>query len=311
MGIGIPAGWEIFNGGCPPIETVGACCLPGGSCTSVTEDQCIALDGVYLGDGEVCSPDPCEGTGGTIPPAGTTVTTFQSCENVFSRTLSLSDACGDSDFVGDPPNLSPWYYSDDRGADITVSSNSSTPCYGITFTYGIGGYNTLEFVEAYVAYKGSTGTPSAGVCISSSGTDTSSITTFAIITDFNTGITRLVQFTNNDIASYTNGTTLYSASFTPSVGNIFYFQMYKDLDGFSPFNGLYAAVLAGSGDYSTEVWGFGDSFTPNIYPKYNLGLIATGDATGTMSFGVDGTCATGSRSMYLFGNRWVSYPPDV
>jgi hypothetical protein len=39
----------------------GACCTPGRGCVFVTEDECLALGGVFLGEGIPCEPeDPCE-----------------------------------------------------------------------------------------------------------------------------------------------------------------------------------------------------------------------------------------------------------
>jgi len=40
----------------PPIT--GACCLPGG-CTVITQADCLAQNGTYMGDGSACDPDPC------------------------------------------------------------------------------------------------------------------------------------------------------------------------------------------------------------------------------------------------------------
>ncbi|MFQ5494897.1 MAG: dockerin type I domain-containing protein, partial [Phycisphaerae bacterium] len=37
----------------------GACCLPDGSCLDVRSDECLALDGVFQGDGVSCTPNPC------------------------------------------------------------------------------------------------------------------------------------------------------------------------------------------------------------------------------------------------------------
>ena len=38
---------------------VGACCVPDGSCVTVTSNQCMQLGGVYHGDNTTCSPNPC------------------------------------------------------------------------------------------------------------------------------------------------------------------------------------------------------------------------------------------------------------
>jgi spore coat protein A len=38
---------------------VGACCIPDGSCQTVTAAQCQQLGGTYQGDGTSCAPNPC------------------------------------------------------------------------------------------------------------------------------------------------------------------------------------------------------------------------------------------------------------
>jgi hypothetical protein len=41
-------------------EPIGACCTPEGACWQGTETFCeSALGGVFVGDGELCEPDPC------------------------------------------------------------------------------------------------------------------------------------------------------------------------------------------------------------------------------------------------------------
>ncbi|MBD3235716.1 MAG: hypothetical protein GF330_03335 [Candidatus Eisenbacteria bacterium] len=42
----------------PPPQP-GACCTPGRGCEFVTEDECLALGGEFLGEGVPCDPDPC------------------------------------------------------------------------------------------------------------------------------------------------------------------------------------------------------------------------------------------------------------
>ena len=39
--------------------TLGACCIPDGSCVTVTSNQCGQLGGLYHGDGTSCNPSPC------------------------------------------------------------------------------------------------------------------------------------------------------------------------------------------------------------------------------------------------------------
>jgi FtsP/CotA-like multicopper oxidase with cupredoxin domain len=40
-------------------EPTGACCLPAGTCASMTEAQCVAAGGTYQGDGTLCVTDLC------------------------------------------------------------------------------------------------------------------------------------------------------------------------------------------------------------------------------------------------------------
>jgi len=44
----------------PALPPRGACCPPGGPCRFVTEEECLAMGGEYVGDGILCEPDPCE-----------------------------------------------------------------------------------------------------------------------------------------------------------------------------------------------------------------------------------------------------------
>ncbi len=40
-------------------ELTGACCIPGALCQILTEAECLAGGGTYIGDGSLCDPDPC------------------------------------------------------------------------------------------------------------------------------------------------------------------------------------------------------------------------------------------------------------
>jgi len=42
----------------PPPDPMGACCLPDASCDTLTALDCVAVGGVYQGDGTTCSPIP-------------------------------------------------------------------------------------------------------------------------------------------------------------------------------------------------------------------------------------------------------------
>jgi spore coat protein A len=55
---------------------VGACCIPDGSCVTVTASQCAQLGGAYHGDNSPCSPNPCP------PPIGACCLPTGDCTNV-------------------------------------------------------------------------------------------------------------------------------------------------------------------------------------------------------------------------------------
>lgn len=55
---------------------VGACCLPDGSCVTVTSDQCTQLGGEYHGANTSCEPSPCP------PPTGACCLPSGDCANV-------------------------------------------------------------------------------------------------------------------------------------------------------------------------------------------------------------------------------------
>jgi len=46
----------LFNDCAPP---TGACCFPSGLCSVVTAAECETQQGVYVGDGTTCTPNPC------------------------------------------------------------------------------------------------------------------------------------------------------------------------------------------------------------------------------------------------------------
>jgi hypothetical protein len=47
--------------GAEPPEPTGACCLIGGNCIVVPQDECLQQLGNYLGDGFPCGLGPCPG----------------------------------------------------------------------------------------------------------------------------------------------------------------------------------------------------------------------------------------------------------
>ena len=58
------------NAGCPT-PPVGACCLAEGVCKELSEEDCLASKGVYIGDGTFCEPGVCgEPSGACCIPFG-------------------------------------------------------------------------------------------------------------------------------------------------------------------------------------------------------------------------------------------------
>ena len=45
--------------GSQPNEPTGACCLPSGSCLTVTASDCNSFFGVFFGEGLICGIAPC------------------------------------------------------------------------------------------------------------------------------------------------------------------------------------------------------------------------------------------------------------
>jgi spore coat protein A len=63
--------------------TLGACCVPDGSCVTVTSNQCTQLAGVYHGDNTSCTPNPCP------PPLGACCLPSGDCTNVTASQCGL------------------------------------------------------------------------------------------------------------------------------------------------------------------------------------------------------------------------------
>jgi hypothetical protein len=55
---------------CECCEIVGACCLPDGSCESLTADACLAAGGVWRGAGTECGANTCNDCGDLCAPTG-------------------------------------------------------------------------------------------------------------------------------------------------------------------------------------------------------------------------------------------------
>jgi spore coat protein A len=65
----------------PPASPTGACCLPGGTCSVLTQFDCGLQGGAYQGDGTTCTPNPCPQPTGACCLAGAVcvVVTQASC----------------------------------------------------------------------------------------------------------------------------------------------------------------------------------------------------------------------------------------
>ncbi len=88
-----------------PAAPTGACCL-GDSCSVLTESNCLALTGMYLGDDSDCSGEPCA-------PANSCIADFDDDGDVDLGDFGVFGAAFNSG-VGDP-NFSPQADFDDDG----------------------------------------------------------------------------------------------------------------------------------------------------------------------------------------------------
>lgn len=77
-----------------PSAPTGACCLPDGSCDTLTAAQCDAVGGVYQGDGTVCAPTLCplvlEPYVDALPRPSVAVPTSGTAGGIATYTLSLT-----------------------------------------------------------------------------------------------------------------------------------------------------------------------------------------------------------------------------
>lgn len=56
-----------------------ACCLPDGTCTWMPNEQmCEDMEGVFMGDGVLCDPNPCSPLGACCDPDGSCIVAMQS-----------------------------------------------------------------------------------------------------------------------------------------------------------------------------------------------------------------------------------------
>jgi hypothetical protein len=65
-------------------ESVGACCLPSGSCRMRIEQHCLWSDGAFVGKGIPCDPDPCDITS-SVPGVRTEAVTWGRIKSTYQK----------------------------------------------------------------------------------------------------------------------------------------------------------------------------------------------------------------------------------
>jgi hypothetical protein len=65
--------WGVAGENACPVLAIGACCITGGSCQVLGEEECTVVGGTYMGSGTNCDPNPC------ALPTGACCLTDQSC----------------------------------------------------------------------------------------------------------------------------------------------------------------------------------------------------------------------------------------
>jgi hypothetical protein len=124
--------WTIQCLGCG--VTTGACCDAMGGCTTTTLADCT---GTYLGDGTVCSPNPCGGVG-TLPccfgtgspphaPATCSDLSYSNCIAEGGAPLSSTGHCSDYYPCQIMPTCPCETYTSVTGCSFVVCCD---PCYG-------------------------------------------------------------------------------------------------------------------------------------------------------------------------------------
>jgi hypothetical protein len=96
IGLGVGEPTPSKGEGCPPVLP-GACCLPDGSCVETKPGECIALGGVYQGDGVNCSGQCPVTTGACCFEDGgcADVETDAECEALGGVFLGSGTRCAD------------------------------------------------------------------------------------------------------------------------------------------------------------------------------------------------------------------------
>lgn len=131
----------VVGGGGPPTPT-GACCVAE-DCNIQTEPGCIALGGVYLGDGTACDPNPCAHGGCSHISVSASMSASISCATL-GAILGASDSFSGEFDGSDPGSISEWHSCLDFGCDQTCEPDTArfglvawtgfATCTGISLT---------------------------------------------------------------------------------------------------------------------------------------------------------------------------------
>lgn len=218
-----------------------------------------------------------------------------SCHQVFSWTRPADPVQWVTTLETYSPTL--HYKAKDRIADVTI--HQSTACYGILTSLipGIAAPESISFACSFKELV--SGTPVSGICFlatHANGALPNNVTCLALVVNWATGVTGLYRFVNADLGSLNNATLLYSAAYTPAVGDYFFLASVQD-----SFENTITASIYAEGDYGgTLLWG--TSLTLVVSNNARAGLIAIGGPEGTARFGAS-TSDTPTSSITLFGDN--------
>lgn len=222
----------------------------------------------------------------------------QSCPDVFSwipynNAMFWTDQCLSSG--GD------IFRSFDTQSIITI--HQTPTCYGIlsqTFP-GVAAPQSMSFASTLLSLD--SGLPVCGVVLAASIPNSVEVVScLAVISDWNAGITYLVLFTGDDIKNVTNGSILYSASYTPSIGDYYFIASIQEPGETTVTGKIYSA----NGYPTSQVWGA--DITQVMTNLNRAGYIALGHQTsGQASFGrsVNGSCSNDSITMFAYSDTTV------
>lgn len=238
--------------------------ITGGSVLSTAQ---LDIDFSFFGsDGQELVPDVAEPS--ERSHASTCSEVFTWAPNVEPMTWSASP-CNSS--TGDIVR------SFDTASVIGIKQSPN--CYGI-MSHNFPGVAVPELMSFSSTFIGlDSGAPACGTCLIAHEADsTEDVTCLAIIVDWGTGITYFVQFDGQDIRDVNNGTILYQATYTPSVGD--YFYMASTQDSFE--NTVTAKIYSQNQFAGTVRWG--TDMTLTIANLNRAGFIAVGHLTSGKAF---------------------------